>query len=168
MKKQNGIATTSRVNRLTAPGSESCEPERVVTVLAVCPAKEDQLVLQHIFGHSKWQLFCESTWQKARSVLGEKRVPVVISDSVLPDASWKDVLGELSSMPDLPTLIVSARIADEHLWGEVLNLGGYDVLAKPFDANEVFRVVSLAWLNWKDSLERVRAAAPNVARAVGL
>ena len=30
------------------------------------------------------------------------------------------------------------------LWAEVLNLGGYDVLAQPFDELEVRRVVALA------------------------
>jgi DNA-binding response OmpR family regulator len=29
-------------------------------------------------------------------------------------------------------------------WAEVLNLGGYAVLAKPFDIKEVYRVVGFA------------------------
>jgi len=36
-------------------------------------------------------------------------------------------------------------LADEVLWAEVLNLGGYDVLAKPFNSNEFIRVISMAW-----------------------
>jgi hypothetical protein len=43
------------------------------------------------------------------------------------------------------------------LWAEVLNLGGYDLLMKPFEEAEVYRVVGLAWLFWKDHVER-RAA----------
>jgi hypothetical protein len=39
---------------------------------------------------------------------------------------------------------VTFRTADERLWAEVLNLGGYGVLAQPFDANEVKRVAKLA------------------------
>ncbi len=30
-------------------------------------------------------------------------------------------------------LIVTDRLANEALWSEVLNLGGYDVVAKPFE-----------------------------------
>jgi len=41
-------------------------------------------------------------------------------------------------------------MADDALWAEVLNLGGYNVLAKPFDSREVFRVVGNAWLHWKN------------------
>jgi hypothetical protein len=44
--------------------------------------------------------------------------------------------------------VVASRHADENLWGEVLNLGGYDVLIKPFDCSEVTRVVGMAWRHW--------------------
>lgn len=37
---------------------------------------------------------------------------------------------------------------DARLWAEALNLGGYDVLAKPFDASEVNRAVDSALRNW--------------------
>jgi DNA-binding response OmpR family regulator len=49
----------------------------------------------------------------------------------------------------IPTpLIVTSRLADEKLWAEALNLGAYDVLAKPFDLSELVRSVNLAWLHW--------------------
>jgi DNA-binding response OmpR family regulator len=35
-------------------------------------------------------------------------------------------------------------LADEYLWAEVLNLGGYDLLAKPFRDPEVKRVLAAA------------------------
>jgi hypothetical protein len=41
-------------------------------------------------------------------------------------------------------LVVASRLADERLWAEVLNLGGHDVLAMPFDAHEVRRVMESA------------------------
>ena len=43
------------------------------------------------------------------------------------------------------TVLSMSRLADEALWAEVLNLGGYDLLASPFDPIEVDRVVTLAW-----------------------
>ena len=64
--------------------------------------------------------------------------PVVICEKSLPDGEWKDLLGKT------PRLIVTSHAADEALWAEVLNLGGYDVLAQPFDEQEVRRVVTMA------------------------
>ena len=46
-------------------------------------------------------------------------------------------------------LIVASRLADEGLWAEAMNLGAYDVLAKPFERKELVRSVSLAWLHWR-------------------
>lgn len=55
-----------------------------------------------------------------------------------------------------PVLIVVSRVVDDGLWAEVLNLGGYDVLATPFRAREVIRSVSFAWRHWQDRLTRGR------------
>ena len=60
------------------------------------------------------------------------------------------MLREITRISHPPMLIVTSRTADDRLWAEALNLGAYDVLAKPFDQSEVTRVVSLAWLHWKE------------------
>lgn len=54
------------------------------------------------------------------------------------------ILRHAQAQSQPPKLIVASRLADERLWAEVLNLGGYDLLVKPFVADEVQRVVSLA------------------------
>jgi hypothetical protein len=50
---------------------------------------------------------------------------------------------------------VTSRLADERLWAEALNLGAWDVLAKPFDADEVIRIGKIAgpniWLQLEHS-----------------
>jgi DNA-binding NtrC family response regulator len=59
---------------------------------------------------------------------------------------------------------VTSRAADERLWAEALNLGAYDVLAKPFDPTEVCRIVSLAWMHWA---EQHGPAAPSKRAVAG-
>jgi len=58
------------------------------------------------------------------------------------------MLEQVGCLPSPPLLIVSSRLADERLWAEALNLGAWDVLAKPFDKREVIRAVTSAWLHW--------------------
>jgi hypothetical protein len=41
----------------------------------------------------------------------------------------------------------------------VLNLGGYDVLLTPFEPEEVFRVGSAAWLDWRRRLDSTAVPA---------
>lgn len=76
-------------------------------------------------------------------------VPVVLCECPLPDGSWKDVLGQLAPMQDRPRLIVFSRHADEDLWAEVLDLGGFDLLATPFRDEELIFTIGSAWLDWK-------------------
>jgi DNA-binding response OmpR family regulator len=95
-----------------------------------------------------------STCRDAISFTRENDTSVVICERSLPDGDWKLVLSEFDRMPLRPNLIVTSRLADDELWAEVLNLGGYDVLAQPFHSDEVYHVVSLAWQERK---RRVRA-----------
>jgi DNA-binding response OmpR family regulator len=53
-------------------------------------------------------------------------------------------LNDLRSLTKPPQLIVTSRTADESLWAEVLNVGGYDVMAQPFEQYEVERVIASA------------------------
>jgi DNA-binding response OmpR family regulator len=144
------------------------QPEKTVSVLAISPCDEDHVFLGNIFSHSKWHIRGVRCWRDALAHLSEHRTPVVVCERDLPDCTWREVLSELARFPDPPLLVVTSRLADEHLWAEVLNLGGYDVLMKPFDQTEVIRVIGLAWLNWKNSRERNRRAAPRIALAAGM
>lgn len=164
-KKNVGTDVKNRAGNAdaTAP-ADALQPDKIVTVLAISPAEEDHVNLRNILSHSNWQIRCVRSWREAKAFLAEHSMPVVICESELPDARWDEVLSELSRFPNAPALVVTSRLADNFLWAEVLNLGGYDLLMKPFDANEVYRVVSLAWLNWKSARERARAASPASTR----
>jgi DNA-binding response OmpR family regulator len=74
----------------------------------------------------------------------------VVCERDLPDGTWRDVLEQLGSEPGRPVLIVTSNLADEWLWAEVLNLGGCDVLAKPFDAEDTRHVLETAYLRRRD------------------
>jgi DNA-binding NtrC family response regulator len=69
---------------------------------------------------------------------------VVVCDQTLKDGDWRDLLRDLQSESEMPPLVVSSRLADDRLWAEVLNLGGYDLLTYPFADTEVSRVVKMA------------------------
>jgi len=71
-------------------------------------------------------------------------------DAELPDGNWKTALNQIAYKAVPMPLIVASRLADCKLWAEVLNLGGCDVLALPFDHDEVIRSVSLAWREVQD------------------
>ena len=133
--------------------------QKVVKVLLVSPFDEDHRQLQAILRHSKWQQYGARTRAAALELLRQNPVPVVVCESDLPDGSWKELLTQLNGLPHAPMLVVTSRFADELLWSEALNLGAYNVLAKPLHSAEVFHVVSLAWLMWKTNSEHTQPLA---------
>jgi DNA-binding NtrC family response regulator len=85
--------------------------------------------------------------------MGRREIGVVICERNLSPGSWIDVLEEVGLLQNAPSLIVTSRLADDRLWAEALNLGAYDVLAKPFERLELVRSVSSAWLHWYHKYE---------------
>jgi DNA-binding response OmpR family regulator len=139
---------------------EKPQPGRVVTVLSVSDSEADNRALGHLFRHTKWILLESKSCLEAITLLRRGDVPVVICDHVLPDGDWKDILATASDLPNPPLLIVASRFADDRLWADVMNFGGYDVLEKPFNRPELVRVVSMAWLAWKGQWQRTSQASP--------
>jgi DNA-binding NtrC family response regulator len=91
-----------------------------------------------------------STFPDTQAALQTSSFGVVICSSQLADSyCWKAVLTHIQRMPAPPQLIVADRLADDALWAEVLNLGCYDLLMTPFSAEEVLRVVPMAWDSWQ-------------------
>jgi FixJ family two-component response regulator len=132
------------------------------TIVAVFPAGEDQTSLNDIFSRSNWKLQFTSTLWETRAALSVSP-GVVISEARLPDGhSWSDLLYEMQKMECPPPLIVADRLADEHMWAEVLNLGGYDLLATPFDEKEVLHAVSTACRRTENEQEMARIRKPGL------
>lgn len=147
--------------------STANQRERVTTVLAVSPHIHDQVALRNIFSHSNWRLRCVQSLEEAWKTLHQQPVSVVISEHAFPDGlSWKDLLEEIEGMPETPPLIVASREADEGVWAEVLNAGAFDLLSKPFQANEVLRVIGLALRQFRDRRVLTRRVAAQSGRAV--
>jgi DNA-binding NtrC family response regulator len=122
----------------------------LVPTLSVSPVEEDHDALERLLSRKNWRIQRANSLISGAAKLRQSRVPVVVCERDLLPGSWREMLAETARLAFPPFLIVTSRLADERLWAEALNVGAYDVLAKPFDAKEVVRVVSLAWLHWKD------------------
>lgn len=131
-------------------------PGEVIRILAVSAADDEIAFLEHFAARSCWEVERVGTCAEAASYLEGKDIAVVLCSAQLPDGSWKAVIAEAGAHSCRPRVIVMTAAADDSLWSEVLDSGGYDVLAKPLNAQEVVQVVSLAWRQWHDT--RVRAS----------
>jgi len=131
-------------------------------VLSVSPDRQDHAAVRRLLDAAVWQVATAESCQEALDYLTKQDVVVVLCEHSLPDGSWKRLLDQAAVLQNPPSIVVTSRLADTHMWAEVLNLGGYDVLAKPLEQTEVRHVLESI------CLERARAAAPvRVAGANG-
>jgi DNA-binding NtrC family response regulator len=121
-----------------------------VKVLSISPNDEDYQALGLIFSHTNWTILRVESVADALAYLKSHEVSVVLCARTIRDGVWKDVLKQVRRLEQPPEVVVFAPQADDWLWADVLEQGGYDVLESPFDAPEVYRVVSLAWLRARD------------------
>jgi DNA-binding response OmpR family regulator len=137
--------------------------EMPVSALLVGEFADERLLLREIFRNCGWRLFEASDRRRALQALERNPVRVVITETSLPSGDWRKVLQDLRKLPVPPQLVVTSRLADDHLWAEVLNIGGFDVLARPLDRDEVERVVASASRHFET--RHLREARPAVQTA---
>jgi DNA-binding NtrC family response regulator len=137
--------------------------DRTVTVLTVSPLEETRARLRGIFQHTKWSIQEARSCVEALDLLSHEPSAVVVCESMLDDGDWKKLLAAMESLSRPPKVIVTSCDADDALWTDVLNSGGFDVLPRPFDRSEVARIVSLAWLQWRTENNEPRRQAASAA-----
>lgn len=129
-----------------------------ISIVIVSANAGDLARLRNILHHSDWNLVHCPTVSDARDHVSSNTTAAVITDASLSDGTWKDLLHVCETVSQPPMVLVTSRHADDRLWAEVLNIGGYDVLLKPFDPAEVARVVGMAWRCWMGTFRRTRAS----------
>jgi len=139
-------------------------PEGSVSALLVGDYGNDRQMVRDTFRELGWRLFEARDARRAMLWLQRNPVEVVIAQDRPAGPSWLKLLDALRELTDPPQLVVTSRTADDHLWSEVLNRGGYDVLAQPFDHDEVQRVIDGAARHYCSMrLGFLRSAAPGTA-----
>jgi DNA-binding response OmpR family regulator len=121
----------------------------LVNVLHVSSSERDRARLRYLFDSTNWQLTQAHSFEEACSWLASgESFTVLLCDRQLQTMHWKDLLDEVVVLSHRPTVIVSAPSEDTEVWAEALNLGADDVLATPFEAAEVYWVLSEAHRSW--------------------
>jgi DNA-binding NtrC family response regulator len=157
------MASIIRPNAVHASLETDTSDANEITSLAISQNERDLAFLEYMFDDANWTLYKSRTYREAMLQLNRDRVSIIICECQLPDGGWKDVLSHLAPWSDRPRLIVISNHADEHLWSEVLDLGGFDVLATPLKETETAYAIGAAWLDWTNEHGRASPEASKVA-----
>jgi len=148
----------AQVSQARANGGCTLGPDRKVRILSVSSAEDDHAALFHILDELPFVVTAARTCGEAVTALIREQFGIILCECSLPDGNWLELLNQVSAAGEKPLLIVTSRLADESLWAEVLNLGGYDLLAKPFSRQEVRYVLTSAWVQKANPVQANREA----------
>lgn len=110
-------------------------------ILFISGRREDALRLSKMLAALPVSVDHVATLGEARATLTHKCYDVVLTEAALPDGTWLDTLHLARNCPREMEVIVTDPQADARFWAEALNLGAYDLLAQPFYAPEVCRIL---------------------------
>ena len=127
-------------------------------VLFVSPHHEDATVLSRMLGSLPVPLEHVADLQHARATIQLEPYQVILTEAILSDGTWRDVVDLARRVSPAPAVIVTDASADARFWAEVLNLGAYDLIAQPFATAEVRRILSYACSRLSDK-SRTAASA---------
>ncbi len=123
-----------------------------LTLLSVSPFEADHSSLHAIAVSTRWVLFKAHDVVSALALVERHNIGVVVCERDCTPGTWTGMLDRLKRLSPVPTFIVTSRLADERLWIDALESGAWDVLAKPFDRNEVLRSLISGWHHWCDQV----------------
>lgn len=138
------------VSRQTATGH--CPPRFSCVVLGC--SEEDYRVASRYLDAAQVRVRRASSLEQADLLLADGESRVLLTEAAFPGGTWHDALALKRARHPEATLVVTAGNADERLWLDVLDQGAYDLVLKPFVADELLRILANA-----DACARVRGSA---------
>ncbi len=138
--------------------NERCPP-RFSCVFLGCSREEYQSAFG-LLDAAGIRLHRAGSLEQADSLLGVGDSLVLLTEAAFPGGTWRDALAMKARRHRNAVLVVTAAAADESLWLDVLEQGAYDLILKPFVAEELFRILENA-----DACARTKAPAGNVRTA---
>ena len=118
-----------------------------VRILAVVSSDFEWQIQRHLSSSDISPVFVRRPEELGYLVRNGEVYEVALLPAVLPEGiDWWSIWGELAHLTRRPAILVYAQSANFQLWAEVLDAGGYDVVAEPF-TRETLReaVLRAAW-----------------------
>lgn len=129
-----------------------------ITILGVVEALSDRDLLHQISQRNEWQLTLVPTSGAARETLKTAKPQIIFVDRDIDGVDWRFGVSSLAAASCGACVLLISRVIDEYLWNEVVANGGYDVIRKPLNENDVLRNVKLAWSYWNGTRQPDAAA----------
>ncbi|MCL4402044.1 MAG: response regulator, partial [Acidobacteria bacterium] len=123
-------------------------------LLAIAPADAERRSLEDTVVKAGWNFVAVDKWPDGLKLLNTRAFPVVLYDRDLPGADWRAAIRAIISSRNPACVILASRVADTYLWEEVIQHGGFDILPKPFQQEQLLRTLRFALYHWRTGWTR--------------
>jgi DNA-binding NtrC family response regulator len=130
-------------------------PAATPRLLAVLTDVSDQEAVKEFAASSNWDLHAIPTVERAAISLSGEVVSVILLDRDLAGPDWRVAVQAFASLTPKPSIILASSVVDHYLFTEVVHHGGYDVISKPLHADELRRILGLAFSFWKNRVLKI-------------
>jgi len=114
------------------------------TILVVDDDPSSRTLLREILREEGFDIVEAEDGELALELLETKPVDLVITDRSMPRLGGLELLAKMREKQSaLPVLVISAY-GEETLWGQAIGLGAVDYLLKPFQTEDVLKIVRKA------------------------
>jgi DNA-binding NtrC family response regulator len=126
-------------------------------ILAATADDKQYRALAGAISGTGWSLVRSRTIVEGLSAVINHQIGVIFTDCDLPDGTWSDLIESLRTCRNAPRVIVFSPRADDRLWMDVLQSGGYDLVSVPFNRKEILRTGNGAWHSWEKKAQGIRS-----------
>ena len=117
-------------------------------IVALLGEDADRAVVSAFCRRRDWEVSFARTCPEAVAVMERIQAQILLLDRDLAGEDWKETMTAFASSSGRTCIMLISRAVDAYLWNEVVRNGGYEVLTKPLQEEDVSRVVTLAWSYW--------------------
>jgi DNA-binding NtrC family response regulator len=127
---------------------ETAKRETIQIVVASAHP-EDRVTLTAILAGSPWELIGVSNLKDAVNALHRVTAPIVLLDQDLDGHPWQNSVAMLTRARRRTRVTLLATAGGPQLCAEVAREGGFDLLTRPFDREQVYTTLICAYAQGK-------------------
>jgi DNA-binding NtrC family response regulator len=120
------------------------KPSTLMPVLLASERDDDYQTFQVLLEDTKWSVARALSWGEVSGFCGRVVNPVVLVDRHFQGSDWRFTFSSLLNTTANCCLILLSDVSDPYLWNELVQNGGFDVLARPFEPSAVHRTLAFA------------------------
>ncbi len=130
------------MQRAVALASEQSAPR--FTCVFLGSSREDYQLAARYLDAGHVRVLRAASIEQADLLLADGHCRVLLTEAAFPGGTWQDAMALKRTRHPGAVLVVAAESADEGLWLDVLEEGAFDLIVKPFAADELLRVLANA------------------------